>query len=92
MPLTKFLRLARQAPHIYSWFAGIGQAVRVKSPWFVLKQRPEVAVVPRYMAMVGFLTASIIGTASAHQSTGSPADSIVVTGQQYNNKVVCRYE
>ena len=28
----------------------------------------------------------------AQQPTSAPADNIVVTGQQYSNKVVCRFE
>src|SRR5436190_1198135 len=46
----------------------------------------------RCVATAGLLAASITGSATAQQPTGSPPDSILVTGQQYNNKVVCRYE
>ena len=45
----------------------------------------------RFVAVAGFLLA-LTGLASGQQAKGAPADNIVVTGQQYDNKVVCRYE
>jgi hypothetical protein len=49
-------------------------------------------MVTRFVATAALLAASIPGSAFAQQPYGGPSDNIVVTGQQYDNKVVCRYE
>ena len=49
-------------------------------------------MVTRFVATAALLAATISGSASAQQPTGTSSDDIVVTGQQYANKVVCRYE
>jgi hypothetical protein len=50
------------------------------------------AMITRFVAVTGILAASIVGSASAQQPTTSGSNDIVVTGQQYDNKVVCRFE
>jgi hypothetical protein len=49
-------------------------------------------VVKRILGPSAVLSVAWFAPASAQQSNGTPADNIVVTGQQHENKVVCRFE
>ena len=46
----------------------------------------------RHIGLSALLAATCVAPAAAQQMISSPSDNIVVTGQEYNNKVVCRYE
>ena len=49
-------------------------------------------MVKRIAGASALLLTAIAGPATAQQPTNAPADNIVVTGQHYDNKIVCRFE
>ena len=46
----------------------------------------------RIVAMSTLLTAFVVSPASAQQPSDASSENIVVTGQHYDNRVVCRFE
>jgi hypothetical protein len=53
---------------------------------------PTIAQIGRSRFSLFAILIALVAPASAQQASGGPADDIVVTGQQYENKVVCRFE
>jgi hypothetical protein len=49
-------------------------------------------MVKRIVGTSAFLAFALVAPASAQQAPAAPGDSIVVTGQQYEKKVVCRFQ
>src|SRR5206468_4333572 len=55
--------------------------------------QPKVLNMLKRMAgLSALLSVAIMVPASAQQPSSTPGDNIVVTGQHYDNKVVCRFE